>query len=58
MADNKKSSLLQAVNKLKAAKKSTAGTQNDGTKSRVKNSAGDALKGKIKDAVSKFEGDN
>jgi len=58
MADNKKSSLLQAVNKLKAAKKSTAGTQNDGTKSIKRNNAkGEEMKEKIKDAVSKFEGE-
>ena len=57
MADSKKSSLLQAANKLKAAKKSSPAAQNDGSKSKGKNSAGNGLKNKIKDAVSKFEGD-
>lgn len=56
MAD-KKSALLQAANKLKNAKKNSAGSQNDGTKSnKPRNSPGNALKENIKDAVSKFEG--
>lgn len=56
MADSKKSSLLQAVGKLKNAKKNVS-AQNDNTKSaKPNNSADGALKTKIKDAVSKFEG--
>ena len=57
MADSKKSSLLQAANKLKAAKKSSPVSQNDGSKSKGRNSAGENLKNKIRDAVSKFDGD-
>ena len=57
MADSKKSALLQAANKLKAAKKNSPVSQNDGSKSKGRNSAGGDLKNKIRDAVSKFEGD-
>lgn len=55
MADSKKSSLLSAVNKLKAAKKNSISSQDDGTKSRKRrDSAGEELREKIRDAVSKF----
>lgn len=55
MADSKKSSLLSAVNKLKTAKKNSTGSQDDGTKgAKRRNSAGEELKNKIRDAVSKF----
>ncbi len=58
MADSKKSSLLQAANKLKAAKKSSPVGKNDGSKAaKPRNSADGALKEKIKDTVSKFEGE-
>lgn len=53
MADNKKSSLLQAVNKIKGAKKNTQGDGN--TKGVKNNSAGNAIAGKIKDAVNKID---
>ena len=55
MTDNKKSSLLQAVNKIKGAKKNTQGDA--ATKSAKNNSAGNAIAGKIKDAVSKVDRD-
>ena len=59
MADSKKSALLQAANKLKNAKKNISNVQqNDGTKNiKTANSAGNAIAGKIKDAVSKFDRD-
>ncbi|MBQ7704304.1 MAG: hypothetical protein IJT73_02580 [Selenomonadaceae bacterium] len=57
MAD-KKSALLQAANKLKNAKKNSAGISNSTGKGvKPQNSKGNALKENIKDAVSKFEGD-
>ena len=59
MADSKKTSLLQAVGKLKNAKKNSPVNSNDGSKGiKPRNAKGDALKEKIKDAVSKFEGDD
>ncbi len=58
MADSKKSSLLQAVGKLKNAKKSSPVNKDDGSKGvKPRNDKGDSLKGKIRDAVSKFEGE-
>lgn len=58
MADSKKSSLLQAVSKLKNAKKNVAANQEDGSKGiKPRNAKGDAIKEKIKDAVAKFEGE-
>lgn len=59
MADSKKSALLQAVSKLKNAKKSSPMARGDDNTKGIKNrnSAGDELKGKIKDAVSKFDRD-
>ena len=59
MADSKKTSLLQAVSKLKNAKKNVVANQEDGSKSaKPRNAKGDSLKEKIKDAVAKFEGDD
>ncbi len=58
MADSKKTSLLQAVSKLKNAKKNVAANQEDGSKGvKPRNAKGDSLKEKIKDAVSKFDAD-
>jgi hypothetical protein len=54
MADSKKGSLLQAVSKLKTAKKSSPTSQNDGSKSGNGKSSNKELKGKIKDAVARF----
>lgn len=55
MADAKKNALLAAASKLKSAKKSSAGSQNDGSKgAKRRNDKGEELKGKIRDAVSKF----
>ncbi len=57
MADSKKSALLQAANKLKNAKKNAANNQGNTKGIKNDNSAGSAIAGKIKDAVSKFDRD-
>ena len=58
MAD-KKSLLARAADKLKNAKKNSANIKGDGDSKGVKNdnSAGNAIAGRIKDAVSKFDRD-
>ena len=57
MAENKKSALLQAVSKIKGAKKNLSTTQNDNKGIKETNAAGSAIAGKIKDAVKKFDRD-
>lgn len=59
MADSKKSSLLQAVGKLKGAKKNSPNIKEDGnTKStRRLNSDDGTISEKIKNSVSKFDRD-
>lgn len=59
MADSKKSSLLQAIGKLKGAKRNSPSIQEDGnTKStRRLNSDDGTVSEKIKNSVSKFDRD-
>ena len=59
MADSKKSSLLQAVGKLKGAKKNSPTIQEDGSNKSTRrlNSDDGTISEKIKNSVSKFDRD-
>ncbi len=59
MADSKKSSLLQAVGKLKGAKRNSPNIQDDGNTKSAKrlNSDDGTVSEKIRSSVSKFDRD-